>query len=118
MHNIKFHSVTMSARKQEHIRATILTGLRAGRTKKEIVEFHNLPEATVRRIKNDFDKFVAEGGKEEEFSVMRKKHKRRSDAHDDIMINQVQELINQDLGRSMRKIARDLGVRDHLIREI
>ncbi len=44
----------MSARKQEHIRATILTGLRARRVVREIVHFHNLSEASVRRVKVEF----------------------------------------------------------------
>jgi len=56
----------LSQLQQEHIRATILTGLHAGRTVREIVQFCNLSEATVRRVRHNFNKFIGEGDKEEE----------------------------------------------------
>ncbi len=42
------------------------------------------------------------------FSVMRKQHQHHSDAHDNNMVNQVQEVIDEDPSRSMRKIPRDI----------
>ncbi len=41
---------------------------------------------------------------------MRKQHKCGSDAQNNIMVNQVQELIDDDPSRSMRNIVRDLWV--------
>jgi len=103
---------------QEAGRGAIITGIRAGKTNREIAEFNNLSISTVKEVSKLYHDFIEEGGQDEDFDVKRKSHRRRSDAHSPEITAQVQELINEDPGRSMRKIAADLGVSDFLIRKI
>jgi hypothetical protein len=42
---------------QEKNRAIIISGLRAGRTVQEIIEFHNIKRSTVFSVKKKFDEF-------------------------------------------------------------
>ncbi|QQP34654.1 Hypothetical protein FKW44_022613 [Caligus rogercresseyi] len=44
-----------------------------------------------------YNKFVEDGGKEEEFDVTNGKRKRRSDAHDDDIVDNIQQIIDKDL---------------------
>ena len=89
-------------------------GLRRWRT---VRKFNNLRDSTVRRIKANFDKFIAEGGYKKYFNVLRKPlHNLTSDAHTMELVNQIQEIINEDLGTSMRKIERELNMSEGLIR--
>jgi hypothetical protein len=92
---------------QEKIRATIASGLHAGRTVSEIVKFHNLSKSTVKRVKRRYNAFIAGGGLLEDFEMTRKDHKRQSDTLDDAIVADIQELVDQDPGRSMRLMARE-----------
>ena len=56
------------------------------------------------------DKFLEDGGREEDYDVTRAKGKRRSDAHGVDIVDDIQALIDEDPGRSMRGIARELTV--------
>jgi hypothetical protein len=47
---------------EEAVRATILSGLRAGRTVSEIVSFNNISKSTVKHLKKRYDEFIAGGG--------------------------------------------------------
>ncbi len=80
---------------EEKVRATIISGLHAGRSVKEIVKFPNLKRTTVWDLKSRYDAFVAAGGLPEDFSSQRKAHSRRSDATD---ANIVATLQDQDQG--------------------
>ncbi len=46
---------------QEKNRAIIISGLRAGRTVWEIIEFHNIKRSTVFSVKKKFNEFIASG---------------------------------------------------------
>ena len=96
----------------------MVTGIRAGRTNREIADFNNISYNTVKNFAREYHKFIEEGGQDDDFDVKRKQHRRRSDAHSQEMVDRVQELINEDPGRSMRKIAEDLEVSEFLIRHI
>ncbi|QQP37208.1 Transposable element tcb2 transposase [Caligus rogercresseyi] len=99
-------------------RGAMVCGFRAGRTNIEIATFNNIPHGTVRNFRMTYNKFVEDGGKEEEFDVTNGKRKRRSDAHDDDIVDNIQQIIDKDPGRSMRGIARELSVSDFLVRKI
>ena len=64
-------------------RGAMVCSFRAGKTNIEIATFNNIPHGTVRNFRMTFNKFLEDGGKEEEFDITNKKRKRRSDAHDD-----------------------------------
>jgi hypothetical protein len=102
---------------EEKIRATIITGLRAGRTVSEIVRFNNLKKSTVRNVKRRYDDFIAGGGLPEEFSSDRKVHRRTSDTLDASIVTKLQALVDQDPGRSMRSLARKLKISEFVIRK-
>jgi hypothetical protein len=61
-------------------------------------------------VKCHYDTFIAAGGLPEDFRSERKKHSRRSDAMDVNIVASLQELADQDPGRSMRSLARELGI--------
>jgi hypothetical protein len=103
---------------EEKVLMTIISSLRTGRSVKEIVKFHNLKRTTVWDIKHRYDTFIAAGGLTEDFSSERKAHSRRSDAVDISIITSLQDLINQDPGRSMRLLARELGISKASVRKI
>jgi hypothetical protein len=64
----------------------------------------------VKGIKCHFDAFIAGGGLLEDFETNRKEHKRRSDTLDDTVMPDLQQLVDQDPGRSTRLVARKLGL--------
>jgi hypothetical protein len=101
---------------EEKVRAIIISGLRAGRSVKEIVKFLNLKRTTVWNIKCRYNIFIAAGGLPEDFSSERKTHSRRSDAMDVNIVASLQELVDQDRGRSMRLLARELGIGEASVR--
>ncbi len=101
---------------EERRRATIVNGLRAGRTVKDIVKFHNFKRTTVFDIKKKFDAFIAAGGRAEDFTGKRKKHKRRSDAMGDDVTGALVDLIDEDPGRSMRSMAKELNISPTTVR--
>jgi transposase len=103
---------------QESQRGAIVTGIRAGRTKREIADFNNISYNTVKNFAREYYNFIEEGGQDEEFDVKRKKHLRRSDSHSVEIVENVQEAINYDPGRSMRQLAADFEVSEWLIRKI
>jgi hypothetical protein len=100
------------------VRGAIVTGIRAGRTNREIADFNNISVNTVKSFSREYHRFIEEGGQDEDFDLKRKQHRRRSDAHGVEMVAKVQEAINEDPGRSMRKLAEELEVSEGLIRKI
>lgn len=102
---------------EEQKRAAIVVGLRAGRTPGEIAEFNKLPRSLCYRIKREFDKTIAAGEDPEDISVDRKPHKRRSDAiRTTEFVKQLQNMVDEDPGRSMRSLAWELNVDEKTIR--
>ena len=86
-----------------------MTGLRAGRTNREISDFNNIPCNTVKGFAREYHCFLEEGGEDGDFDIKRKQHCRRSDAYGPEIVAQIQALINDNPGHSMRKIAVDLN---------
>lgn len=99
-------------------RSAVVCGLRAGRSAKEIAEFHHIPLRTVYDIKKRFDEAVEEGVSPEEVSSARSAHKRRSDRLDSEFVGKVQAIIDADPGRSMRSISRELNISEWSVRRI
>ena len=99
-------------------RGAIVSGVRAGRTAKEISEFNNIPISTVNKFKKHYTDFIDEGNSPEDYDITRKPHKRRSDAHGNEMVARVQELVDTDPSQSMRSMARELDVSATLVRKI
>jgi transposase len=104
----------MNGNLQEAQRGAIVTWIRAGRTNREIADFNNISYNTVKNFSREYHSFIEEGGQDKDFDVKRRKHSRRSDAHSMDLV----ELINEDPGRSMRKLAEDLEVSEYLIRKL
>ncbi len=83
----------------------------------EIVDF-NISVNTVKSFAREYHSFIEEGGQDEDFDIKRKQHRRRSDTHGTEIVEKVQEAINDNPGRSMRKLAEKLEVSEWLIRKI
>ncbi len=99
-------AVTMNGQLQECVRGAIVTRIRARRTNREIADFNNISVNTVKSFSREYHRFIEEGGQDEDFDIKRKQHRRRSDAHSVEIVEKVQEAINEDPGRSMRKLRR------------
>lgn len=89
---------------QQEIRASILVGLRAGHTTKEISEFSQIPLRMVSHIKAAYD-----GDLEGTIST-REQQNPRSDQMNNIFVGKVQDMVDEDPERSMRSISRELPV--------
>lgn len=93
-------------------RATIIAGLCAGRTAKQISEFNNIPLRTVYNVKKMYD------ANPDIATPTRKKHNVRKDRTSPETVGKIQEIINQDPGRSMRSIAKEMEMSNATIRKI
>ncbi len=94
----------------QKIRTSIASGLHAGRTVAEIVKFNNLSKSTIKRVKSQYDAFITGGDLTEDFKMNREEQKRRSNTLDAATIADIQQLVDQDPGMSMRSTARELGL--------
>lgn len=92
---------------EEMKRAAVLSALSAGRTPKEIAEFHKFSLSFVYKIKSKVDN--SEHPKD--ISTKRKKHDRRSDTiRTPEFIAKVQEMVDNDPSQSMNALSKELGV--------
>ncbi len=105
----------MNGNAQEAQRGAIITGARAGRSGREIADFNMISYNTVKGVLKEYRDFLDGGGEDDHFDIKRKKHARRRDAHGDDVVESVQELINDDPGQSIRKIAENLGLSKTLV---
>jgi hypothetical protein len=87
------------------------------KTVSEIIEFINVSKSTVKCLKKRYDKFITGRGLPENFSSEGKDHRRRSNALDDDTVVALQQLVNQDPGRSMRSFARELCNSEKTVRK-
>jgi hypothetical protein len=71
----------------------------------------------MKRVKRQYDAFIAGGGLLDGFEMTRKDHNRWSDTLDDAIIANIQELVDQDPGRSMRSMARELGLANSTVQK-
>ena len=102
---------------EEQKRAAIVIGLRAGRTPREIADFNNLPRSLCYRVRSEFNEKLSAGEDAEDISVERRPHRRRSDSlRTSEFIEQVQNMVDEDPGRSMRSLARELQVDEKTVR--
>jgi hypothetical protein len=108
----------MTELEKEAQRGAIVCGLRAGRSNREIADFNNISINTVKHYAREYRTFIEEGGEEALWDIKKKQQKRRSDAHSQELIDQVQAAIDEDPGRSMRKIAADLDISHTLVNKI
>ena len=97
-------------KEQEHIRAVIVSGLRAQMSAKDIINAHKIKKSTVYHVKSKFEAFVAAGESPESFDISRKKHKRRSDCKAAAIAEDVENINRRDSSKSMRAIAAQLKV--------
>jgi transposase len=104
-------------KRQERIRAVIVHGLAAGMTANDISKAHKLSKSTVYHVKSRLEAFVAAGGYPENFSVDRKRPKRRSDCKSVVIADDVYKIVKRDPGKSMRAIAKELKVDESTIRQ-
>ncbi len=102
---------------QEKNRAIISSRLRAGRSVREIIEFHNIKRRTVFSVKKKFDEFIASGGLPDDFDVPRKAHRRRSDAKGFVLADKIRNIVETDPCRSMRSIATEFGIGESTVRQ-
>lgn len=93
-------------------RATIISGLCAGHTAKEISKFNNIPLRTVYNVKKAYD------SNPDNATPIRKRHDVRNDRTSSENVNRIQEFVNEDPGRSMRSIARELEMSNATVRKI
>ena len=92
---------------EEMKRAAVLSALHAGRTPKEIADFHKFALSFVYKIKG----MVDNAEDTDDISPKRKKHDRRSDAiRTPQFVARVQEMVDNDPSKSMNALAKDLGV--------
>jgi hypothetical protein len=74
-------------------RAIIISGICAKWSVREIIEFHKINRITVFSAKNKFDKFVAAGGRSDEFDLPGKAHQRRSYAKGLVLADEVRNIV-------------------------
>jgi hypothetical protein len=101
---------------EERIRTTIIGGLRAGRSVCEIVRFNNFKKSTILDVKNCYDEFISAGGKPDDFSSERKQHRGEATPWSATRCRPCRNLVNQNPGRYMRSLARELGVSKKTVR--
>ena len=99
-------------------RGATVSEIRAGRTNSEIKDFNNIPILTVKKISKLYNDFLASGGKDEDFDIERKAHKRHNDTQRDNMVELVPDMVDVDYGLSMRAMEREVGCSDWLVRTI
>ena len=92
----------MNNRQQAAQRGAKVYRFRTGKTNIEISNFNNIPHGTVRNFRMVWNKFLEDGGQEEDYDVTRAKGKLCSDAHNVDIVDNVQVLIDEDPGCSMR----------------
>jgi len=97
--------------KEYDVRGSIIYGLHAGRTSKQISEFNNIPQRMVYNMKKVYDA-------ENNVTPARKKHNKHKDCTNPEIVHRIQEIINEDPGKSMRYIAREMNMSDVTIRKI
>jgi hypothetical protein len=102
---------------QESTRAVIVSGLRAGRTVKEIMDFANIKKSMVYGLKKKYEEFIASGGSPDTFEIARKIHKRRSDYKGTALAEDLRELVSKDPG-SMRSMAQEMNVSRTTVRKM
>lgn len=92
-----------------------LLGIRAGKDNKQIADTLGVTVPFVWRVRKDLE----DSGGDYEATASRAEHSRRSDAlRIPEMVAQVEEIMTNDPGKSMRAISRDLGCSEFLIRTI
>jgi len=97
-------------------RAAVIEGVRAGRTPNEIIKFFGYPRSTVYDIVQRYA--ASEESEEGSCTPARKIHVREKAIRTPELIKRAQDLISEDPGVSLAKLAAILGVSDTTVRRI
>lgn len=97
-------------------RTAIIESLRAGRTPPEIIRFFGYPRSTVYDIAQKYT--ASEKSGEGSAIPARKIHARQKGTRTPELINRAQELISENPGTSLRKLASILGISERIVRRI
>jgi hypothetical protein len=116
--NTTVHSVITATMDKEKTRAIVISGLCAGRTAQEIIQFHNIQKSTVYDIKKKFEAHVAAGGAPDDYETSRKTHKRRRDSKGAELADNLRDLVEKDPSRSMRSVAKEIGISECSVRKM
>jgi len=92
------------------IRAAIIKGLRVGRLQTEIIRFFGYPRSTIYDVAVKY--LVSEMSKKDFANSTRKSHSKEKSVRTPAIIERTQELISEDPGLSLTKLARILGMND------
>ncbi len=116
--NTTVHSIiTATIDKEEKTRVIIISGLGTGRTRKEIIQFHNIKKSIVYNIKKKWEAQVAAGGFSDYFETSRKVHKSRSDSKG-AELEDLWDLVDKDQGTSMRSITKEISISECRVRKM
>lgn len=97
-------------------RATVIESLRAGRTPTEIIKFFRYTKSTVYDVAK---RYAVSEESEEGFSTpARKVQIREKSTRTSEIIQRAQDMILEDPGTSLRKLASILGVSETIVRRI
>jgi len=98
---------------QEWKRHAVLMLISAGHESKLISDMLKVAESFVRKVKRE----LIDSNYDFEAVAARKEHARRSDTkRDEDFVAQVQEMVNNDPGQSMRALARELNISEKTVR--
>ncbi|XP_032687204.1 uncharacterized protein LOC116851661 [Odontomachus brunneus] len=97
-------------------RAAIIEGLRAGRLRTEIIRFFGYPRSTVYDVAAKY--LASETSEKGSANPTRKSHSKEKSVRTPAIIERAQELISEDPGLSLTKLAKTLGVSDTTMRRI
>lgn len=105
MHNLEMAELVRSSVEYNR-RATIIEGLRAGRSPTKIIRFFKYPISTVYDIQQKYAEMSEKGSA----NPMRKIYSKGKMARTSAVIQRVHEFISENLGTSLRKLATILRV--------
>ncbi|XP_019886946.2 uncharacterized protein LOC109610920 [Ooceraea biroi] len=97
-------------------RAAIIESLRAGRMTAEIIKFFGYPRSTVYDVAKRYA--VSEESEEGSYTPARKRQAREKSTRTPEIIRRAQDMILEDPGTSLRKLASVLGVSETIVRRI
>lgn len=97
-------------------RAAVIESVRAGRTPSEIIKFFGYPRSTVYDIVQRYA--ASEESEVDSCTPARKVHVREKTTRTPELVRKAQDLISEDPGTSLAKLAAVLGVSDTTVRRI
>ncbi|XP_032682253.1 uncharacterized protein LOC116849323 isoform X2 [Odontomachus brunneus] len=114
-HNLKM-SEQIRSNAEYNRRAAIIEGFRAGRSRTKIIRFFGYPRSTVYDVAAKY--LASETSEKGSANPTRKSHSKEKSVRTPAIIERAQELISEDPGLSLTKLAKTLGVSDTTMRRI